>query len=526
MENLKQKIQAVVKLYKSGDFIKCETNTRRLIELNPKVAFLYNLLGLTLNAQNRMDEAIDSYNKGIKIDPNYAMIYNNLGIIYYEKSSKGKNFKSDIKKAEDLYKESLKLNPKIPEANSNLGNLYNLIGKSDESIKYHKLAISEDPKYFYSYLNIANVYISIGNFAEARKYLTEAIKLNPNFSFAHRELTRITQYKKEDQHLIQLKNLYDKADLKDDINKMNLAFALGKANEDIENFDESFSYYKAANVINRSKINFSLNEEKNKFDEIKKTYNDNLFSKYKNYGAEASSPIFIVGMPRSGTTLVEQILASHSKVFGADEVYFIPRLIDKYFNLKKINLFLQGVCDFEISNFKKMGEEYIFLMRSISKNSERFTDKFPPNFLYLGLIKLILPKSKIIHCYRNPKDNIFSIYKNHFPAKIPFACDLNEAVGYYNLYFDLMKFWNTLIPDFIFNIKYEDLINNTEKEVKKLLKFCDLDWESKCLKFYDTKRTIKTASDTQVRNKIYRSSINSWKNYEKYLGKYYDRLVI
>ena len=526
MENLKQKIQEAAKLYKSGDFKKCEANTRKLIELNPKVAFLYNLLGLALNAQNRLDEAIVSYNKGIKIDPNYAMIYNNLGLIYYGKSLKGKDFRSNIKKAEDLYKESLKLNRKIPEANSNLGNLYNLIGKNDESIKYHKLAISVDPKYFYSYLNIAHLYISIGNFAEARKYLTEAIKLNPNFSFAHRELTRITKYKKEDQHLIQLKNLYDKADLKDDINKMNLAFALGKANEDIENFGESFLYYKAANLINRSKINFSLHNEKNNFDEIKKTYSDNIFNKYKNSGSEASSPIFIVGMPRSGTTLVEQILASHSKVFGADEVYFIPRLIDKYFNLKEINYFLQGVFDFEISNFKKMGEEYIFLMKSISENSERSTDKFPPNFLYLGLIKLILPKSKIIHCNRNPKDNIFSIYKNHFPGKIPFACDLNEAVRYYNLYFDLMKFWNTLMPDFIFNIKYEDLINNTEKEVKKLLKFCDLKWESNCLKFYDTKRTIKTASDTQVRNKIYSSSINSWKNYEKYLVKYYDRLDV
>ena len=526
MEDLKKKIEEAVELYKSRNFAKCEEVTKKLINLNSKVVFLYNLLGLVLYELNRIEEAVESYEKGIKLDPNYAMIYNNLGLIYYNKSSKVKDYDSNIKKAEELYKKSLKLNPKIPEANSNLGNLYNSIGNNNESIKYHNLAIKSDPKYFYSYHNLAHVYISIGNFTEAKKNLIECIKLNPNFSFAHRELTRITKYKKEDQHLIQLKNLYDKANLKDDINKMNLAFALGKANEDIENFDESFSYYKAANVINRSKISFSLNKEKSNFDEIKKTYNDNLFSKYKNCGSETSSPIFIVGMPRSGTTLVEQILASHSKVFGADEVYFIPRLIDKYFGLEKVNLFLQGVFDFEISNLKKMGENYISLMKSISGNAERFSDKFPPNFLYLGLIKLILPKSKIIHCHRNPKDNIFSIYKNHFPGKIPFACDLTEAVGYYNLYFDLMKFWNTLVPDFIFNIKYENLINNTEKEVKKLLKFCDLDWEAKCLKFYDTKRPVKTASDTQVRNKIYSSSINSWKNYEKYLGKYYDRLDV
>ena len=232
-------------------------------------------------------------------------------------------------------------------------------------------------------------------------------------------------------------------------------------------------------------------------------------------------------MPRSGTTLLEQILASHSKVFGADEVLFIPKLINKYFNQNNINLFLQGKFNFEKSNLKKMGEEYIMLMNALSKNSKRTTDKLPANFLNIGLIKLILPKSKIIHCYRNPKDNIFSIFKNHFPGnKITFASDLRETVAYYNLYSDLMKFWNNLLPDFVLNIKYENLINNTEHEVRRILNFCDLDWENSCLKFYDTKRPVKSASDTQVRNKIYTSSINLWKKYEKFLNKYYDKLDV
>ena len=176
-------------------------------------------------------------------------------------------------------------------------------------------------------------------------------------------------------------------------------------------------------------------------------------------------------------------------------------------------------------HLEKMGNEYISLMKSISNNSERTTDKLPANFLNVGLIKLILPNSKIIHCQRNPKDNIFSIFKNYFPGnKITFASDLNDTVEYYNLYSDLMKFWNELIPDFIFNIKYEDLINNTGKETKKLLIFCDLKWEEKCLNFYENKRPIKTASDTQVRNKIYNSSINLWEKYEKHLNNYYEKL--
>jgi len=450
-----------------------------------------------------------------------------MALIYYGKSLKSINSESNIKKAEELYKKCIDVNPKIPEANTNLGNLYNQLNKNDESIKYHKQAISADPKYFYSYLNIANVFISIGNFEEAKKYLNEGIKQNPKFSPAHRLLSRMKKYSKDDPHLNKLKELYEKTNENDEFNKMNLAFALGKANEDIEDYEKSFQYYKYANLIHRSKINFSIDKEKGYFDDIKKIYKNNIFNKYRDFSSKNSSAIFIVGMPRSGTTLAEQILASHSTVFGADEVVFIPKLINKHFGLNNLNLFLQGAIDYDISLLKKMGDEYISLMKNISKNSQRTTDKMPANFINIGLIKLILPNSKIIHCYRNPKDNIFSIFKNYFPGnKITFASDLNETVEYYNLYFDLMNFWKNLLPGFIFDLKYENLINNTEHEIKNLLEFCNLKWEDSCLKFYETKRPIKTASDTQVRNKIYNSSINLWRKYEKLLNKYYEKLQV
>jgi len=527
MNDLKEKIQIVINLYKTGKFAKCEEFANKLIELNPKMVFLYNLLGLALTAQKRDDEAVECYNKGIKLDPNYAMIYNNLGTIYYNKNSIGKDFERNIKKAEELYKKAIKLNPKIPEANSNLGNLYNSIGKNDESIKYHKLAISADAKYLYSYLNIANVYVAIGDFNEAKKYLNESIKLNPNFTSSHRLLSRITKYTKKTSHLVELEDLYKKIESVEDINKMNIAFALGKANEDIGEVDKSFKYYETANKINRININFSINEEKKYFDEIKNTFDKNIFEKFKKFSVNDASSIFIVGMPRSGTTLIEQILSSHTKVFGADEIIYLPQLIDKYFNQNKLNLFLQEVFDFDKNDLTKMAKEYISMTQSISQNYEKITDKLPKNFLHIGLIKLILPKSKIIHCQRNPKDNIFSIFKNHFPGnKINFASDLIETVEYYNLYHDLMRFWNKLIPNFILNIKYEDLIKNTKFEVKKLLDFCDLSWENDCLEFYKNKRPVKTASDTQIRNKIYTTSVNKWKKYESFLEKYYDKLKI
>ena len=164
-------------------------------------------------------------------------------------------------------------------------------------------------------------------------------------------------------------------------------------------------------------------------------------------------------------------------------------------------------------------------MKEISNDSERTTDKLPINFLHIGFIKLILPKSKIIHCYRNSKDNCLSIFKNQFSGgKIKFAYDMNEIVAYYNVYDDLMQYWANLLPNFIYNIKYENLISNTKFEIKNLLSNCDLNWSNDCLNFHNNERSVKSASDTQVRSKIYTSSVDSWKNYEKYLNEYFTKL--
>ena len=181
--------------------------------------------------------------------------------------------------------------------------------------------------------------------------------------------------------------------------------------------------------------------------------------------------------------------------------------------------------DFDVTNFKKIGDDYINKLKEVSNSAHIVTDKLPTNFMLIGLIKIILPNAKIIHCHRNEKDNIFSIFKNHFPGgKINYAYNLDEIVSYYKLYQDLMSYWTNLLPNFMYNLKYENLINNTETEVKNLLRYCELKWENKCLEFYNNKRIIKTASDTQVRSKIYNTSINSWKNYNKFLVEKFSNL--
>ena len=518
MKNLKEQVKTAVEIFKKGNFLDAERETKKLIAENPKIPFLYNLLGLIFAEQRNFTLAIEYYEKGLLIDPNYAMIYNNLGLLYYNK----KKSENDFKKAEDLFKKSISLDKKISEPHSNLGILYNSINKSEEAIKHYKQAIDINPNFFYAYHNLSNVYVSIGDFDNAKNYLREAIKINPKFIIAHRLLSRITKYKIYNKHLKELENLNVNSEIVNNEDRKYILFALGKAYEDIKDYNKSFRFYFEGNKMFKEKIAFSIKNEKDKFDDIKTTYNKKIFDKFKNAGFKDKSPIFILGMPRSGTTLVEQILSNHEKIFGADEVEFIPDLIQDNFKEHNLKIFFADNTIFNEKTFKKIGEDYIKKMKSISQNYENTTDKLPNNFLSIGFIKLILPNAKIIHCQRNSKDNIFSIFKNHFHGKkINFAYDLKDLVEYYNLYNDLMLHWKTTIKDFIYDIKYENLINDTEFQIKGLFKFCDLDWTEKCLKFYNNKRPIKTASDTQARRQIYKTSVNLWKKYEKNLEEYF-----
>jgi len=520
MEKLKKEIQIVIDAYKSGDLSKAETDCKKLIGKNPKIAFLYNLIGLILSGKNQTESAIDYYKKGLGIDPNFAMIYNNLGLIYFHK-----NTPEHIKKAEELYIKAISLDNNIPEPYTNLGSLYRSANKLDEAINSYKKAIQINPNFIYAHNNLANIYIAMGKFDNAKDHLNKVIRIDPNFHLAHRTLSRLVKYNKGDQHFKDLEKIYSNINDKDIYFKINISFALGKAHEDINNFKKSFEFYKNANFYYRKKINFSIQSEINRFKEIKETFNAELYNKYPKSGYNDSSNIFIVGMPRSGTTLVEQILSSHPDVFGADEVDFIPQIIRKRFGQKSMSLYFNQVLDFDAKEFCVLGEEYIAKIKSISSNAKRATDKLPKNFESIGFIKLILPNAKIIHCTRNSRDNCFSIFKNHFVGSgINFAYDLNEICSYYNIYSELMNHWSYVFPDFIFQAKYENLISNTKDEVKKLLEWCDLTWSNDCLNFEKNKRLINTASDVQARKKIYNTSVDTWKKYDTFLNEYFLKL--
>ncbi len=517
METLKKKIQLLLNLYKSKNLSKVESYSKELINSYPKIVVLYNILGLVLAEQNKVDEAITYYEEGIKIDPNFSMIYNNLGSIYRRKKNN--------KKAEDYFKKSINLDRNISEPHNNLGNLYLASNKHQDAIECYKNAITINPKFFLAHYNLGLVYKSLGRLDKAKKYLEESIKLNNHFYTAHRNLSQILTYKKKDEHFNLLKKIYSDVKIKK-TQKIELAFALAKAFDDIKDYKSAFQYYKTGNDLRRKNILFSKKKEKAEFDNIKKIFNKSLFKKFEKSGNLDFTPIFILGMPRSGTTLIEQIISSHPKVYGGDELNLLPNLINKYFENKEKKLNLKNVINFNLNKLDDIGQEYIDNIKKISNNSKRVTDKLPVNFKWIGIIKMILPNSKIIHCTRNPKDNCLSIFKTYFTnSSLNFAYDLDELSMYYNLYNDLMKHWVDALPNFIIKINYENVVKKPEEEIRRILKACNLEWNDNCIQFYNNQRPINTASDIQARKKIYKTSVNSWKNYEKYVNKNFDKLT-
>lgn len=516
MKNLKIEIQSLLNIYKTGNFHEAESLNKKMIQENPNEIFLHNFLGITLMAQDKLEDAIKCYENAIKIKSDYAPIYDNLGTIF--------KIRENYKKAEFNYKKAIKLNNSSAETYNNLGNLFFSQNKNESAISYYKKATKINSRFFVAYYNLGVTFKNIGKINDAKLNLQKTIGINPNFYPAHRILSQITKYKKNNPHFESLMKSYENIKIPKK-NKTELFFAIGKAYEDLKDYKKSFDFFKEGNYLRRQNVNFILKKEINEFHILKKIFNQNLISRFKNKGHRDSTPIFILGMPRSGTTLVEQIISSHSDVYGGDELEFLPKVIQNNISSEIDVSFIKKINNFSNQDFTKIGRDYIREIKKISSKSKKITDKLPINFKWIGLISVILPKSIIIHCTRNPKDVCFSIFKNYFTnKKLNFAYDLKEIVSFYKIYVDLINYWKKVLPNKIYDLSYEKLIKNPNVQIKKLIKTCDLKWEKSCIEFYKNKRPIKTNSNTQAREKLYKTSVHSWKNYEKYLSEYYNDL--
>tara|TARA_A100001011_G_scaffold398679_1_gene503958 strand:- start:351 stop:1898 length:1548 start_codon:yes stop_codon:yes gene_type:complete len=507
---LKVKFDILSNKLQGGKFTEVISEASLLLKKRPHQVF-FNILSIAYQSIGEFHKSSEIMEKALKMNSNNPYFLNNMGTTQH----KLQNFRE----AEDYFKRGLKIAPNYINILNNLGNLKKDLNFTEEAIESYKKSISIKDDVIETHLNIANCYQSLGNYEEAINHFNKVLKINSKFTIADRLISSMKKYQESDPHLNEMESKLKNVNLdKDQLS--HLYFGLGKAYEDIKDFKKSFLNYQKGNKILKNISKFDINNEKNDFKKIKDFFSVKI---KKEVPLSSRKLIFIVGMPRSGTSLVEQIISSHKNVYGGGELPFLSDIIkNNYFNdYESINL----------SNKKKINqliksslEEYLRKISILDSTNKDFTDKSPLNFKYIGFIKNIFQNSRIINCRRDPTDIAWSNYKNFFPDTLPFSNDLIDLANYYNLYEDYMRYWEKDFKDYIYDIQYEDLVNKPKDEIKKLLEFCNLDWDENCMHHENNSRSIKTASATQARNPIYQSAVKSSNVYKDYIGDFLSYL--
>lgn len=452
---------------------------RRATELAPDDLDAHYNLGLALTDKAEWEPAICAYRRALKLNSAHGLSWNNLGAAL-EKSG-------DMQAAEAAYARAVELNPAHHEAQNNLGAVYSEQGRLEEAIRCFE----------------------------------ESIKANPDFTEPHFNLSALKTYREDDPHLQYLeRNLAGTAGMPVNA-RIRYWFALGKAREDVGRYDEAFAAYDAGNRLQHELLPCDEARADEMLKNVTAVFSREFFDARKASPGSDAAPIFIVGMPRSGTTLLEQILSSHPAVHGAGELMDLNQVIMEAAGPGR--RFPDFARDLGGDDFRRMGAAYAERVWKLSPGALHITDKMPANFFYIGMIRRMLPNAKIIHAMRDPMDSCFSNYARLFSDTMEFAYDLGTLGRYYARYIKLMQHWRDVLPqDAILDLRYEDMVADTEGQARRILDYAGLPWNGDCLDFHRNKRHVKTASVAQVRKPIYKTSVARWQRFEKHLQPLLD----
>tara|TARA_B110000438_G_scaffold6433_1_gene6385 strand:- start:106 stop:2121 length:2016 start_codon:yes stop_codon:yes gene_type:complete len=504
-----KEIQDAMMLVQKGQLGEAEKIYRKLLAEDPDNVDALRLLALLASRSGALDQGIAMLRKCTEIAPDYALAWENLAKLYRQKDDP-----ESIKMASYCFKQATELRPDWAEGWAGLGTMQTRSSQHDEGISSYKKSIELK-------INQPRVHLSLGHIhkttGEPEKSITsykDAIKYDPGFGEAYWSLANLKTYKFTELEIQEMQKQIDSKDLSER-ERVHFLFALGKALEDAKDFKQSFKHYHDGNELNRGRSTYDPKAIEALTQRLITFFDASLFSSKEGSGYEAKDPIFIVGLPRSGSTLIEQILSSHSSVEGTMELPNMMNTARKMGNsTKDQTAYPEVISEMPKNDLSFLGKSYIEDTKFLRSELPFFIDKMPNNFSHVGLIKLILPNAKIIDARRNPLDTCFSCYKQLFARGQVFTYDLPELARYYINYIKLMDHWDETLPGFVYRVNYEQMISDQEEETRKVLNFCDLDFEDQTLEFYNTKRAVKTASSEQVRQPIYKKGLDHWKNFE------------
>ncbi len=446
---------------------------KKSVEIRPEVfAGLINL-GMMLRDEGHLEDSRLSLQRAIELEPDSAISHITLGLLLIDLG--------ELDLALEAMETGLRLEPDNPQTHARMGMLQQVRGENEAAARHYR----------------------------------KVIEKMPLDGTAHRSLAFLQKHTEHTEDIGKTEFAFKSADTSDK-DRMLLGNALGKIYDDLGQYDRAIGYLHAANRHQRRMYDYSIEKQKSFFERHKKELGEEFLEHCKTHALSDNTPIFVVGMPRSGTSLVEQILASHPLAYGAGEVEYSRLIVDA------VQSHTQKPFPLDVSTvpgtlLNQAGQAYIAKLRANAETAERVVDKLPHNFLRVGLFAGLMPNAKIVLCERDPMDNCLSIYQHLFGPAHAYASDLSDLGKYYRLYQDLVAWWEELLPGHMYHVRYESLVGDTENQVRQLLDYCEVPFHEACLAFHKTRRQVKTPSASQVQQPIYKGSKGRWKNYENHL---------
>jgi tetratricopeptide (TPR) repeat protein len=528
---------------------------QRILQVQPSHAEACTKLGNVLLVQGNLDGAAERYQLALRLQPNHTEAHNNLGevFVYQGKDDQalacfqhavaiqpteavfhynvGKTLKALKRSSEAIasFREAVRLRPDFGEALTKLGLLLVADSEYDEALVCFEQAARVLPREAVVHSNLGNALLEAGNKKAASQHFREALRLDPDCIQALSRVAFTDLFRLSRDQLERIKLLLTQPQLRPRDASM-LHFAYAHIRDRAKDYDEAFYHFREGNSLRRRLFHqagkaFNSHEHQQWIDRLVDTFTPAYFQGVEGAGLASQVPLFVIGMPRSGTTLVEQILSQHASVFGAGELQDFHRLVEALPGRSNtVESYPACVTDIDRQTIHNLAEEHLQRLTKLDQGASFVVDKMPLNFLHLGLIATLFPNARIIHCRRDPLDSCLSCYFQFFPG-MNFAWDLGDLGAFYRQYVRLMAHWGEVLPLRMMEVQYEDLVSNQEAVSRQMVAFCGLDWDDRFLAFHDNPRRVHTASTLQVRRPIYTTSVRRWQCYAKYLQPLIDSLA-
>ncbi|MFQ5764642.1 MAG: sulfotransferase [Rhodospirillales bacterium] len=489
---------------------------QRLLELEAPRPGVLRDLAKAFTDLGRIDDAIAALRQALGLSPDDPDTVAQLG------SALGAA--DDLEEAEATIRRAIALAPGRAGFHCNLGSALERQGRFEEAETAYAEALSLDPDHVPSLRNLGALCRDLGRFEDAEEPFRRVLALRPEEPVSLLDLTVMKTFTKDDPDLDRLQAFLEAPELAESDRQV-VHFRLAKALDDLGEYDAAFDHLQKANAIKLASLEDGIDPAVDLLTRTAEVFGHDLLTQPPGDGFASDLPVFIVGMPRSGTTLVEQIVASHPDVHGAGETSHLEKLAGGMRSADDAGArYPELGAGMGPRDLLHIGETYVERLSAYSPDVRRITDKMPSNFRYLGLIRLALPKAKVIHCTRDPVATCFSCYQQGFAGKLDFTYDLTHLGRYYRAYHDLMDHWRRVLGEWVLDVAYEDVVREPEGQIRRMLAFCGLPWNDACLSFHETKRPVRTASQAQVRKPIYATAVDHWRHYERHLGPLFEAL--